>query len=519
MSLAPDFAEPVAGFRAWLVDEEGQLRPVSMGSSWEPGVNKAVCHGIWPGRAKHSPPHTDCQCGLHAFHNPANRDLAGGGYALGAIAAWGEIDVYRAGFRAEYGCVVALAYREESTIRHFRRLQAAAERYGVNLVEYDDLLGEALRYARPLPRDALPRQASTARAKRRPRRTSSAPGAKRSQRPPAATARPAIAPSAPPWAAGNPGFCLRSHLMVQVRNQTATVSATPAYLAAIGSPLSLSLCAAGAPVTRGDVIAVLETEAGRFAVSAPVDGRLSAVNEPLASKPERMAPDDWVARIEAGPPEFSAGLVVWGEEGWREYLRHVAARDDDIIRAEAALSGQAPLEASSAAELLEALRGRRRSAQPPACFLAEEGRLMWLARTLDRELAADASLCEALQARGIGLEVEILGCDQHLVVDVSPAARPCIRLGREPTRSDVVLRLDPSQLHGYWSGELDLAGSIGEGLVANGSRRDVLRVNALLRRLFPRYAEHARPLLEGRRQAWHRLTGAGRWWQANAAAA
>jgi hypothetical protein len=74
---------------------------------------------------------------------------------VGAIAAWGEIEVYAAGFRAEYASVIALA--DEPSTAPPPRLREAARRYGVRLVSLAALEAEASEFALPLPDEVLPK--------------------------------------------------------------------------------------------------------------------------------------------------------------------------------------------------------------------------------------------------------------------------------------------------------------------------------------------------------------------------
>jgi len=76
---------------------------------------------------------------------------------VGAIAAWGEIEVYAAGFRAEYAAVIALVQPSRSTGPP-ARLRAAARRYRVRLVSPADIEAEAREFALPLPDEVLPKR-------------------------------------------------------------------------------------------------------------------------------------------------------------------------------------------------------------------------------------------------------------------------------------------------------------------------------------------------------------------------
>ena len=82
---------------------------------------------------------------------------------MGVIAAWGEIEVYAAGFRAEYASVIALAHEPSRSTGPPARLRVAARRYGVRLVSLADLEAQARELALPLPDAVRPtRKAGTA---------------------------------------------------------------------------------------------------------------------------------------------------------------------------------------------------------------------------------------------------------------------------------------------------------------------------------------------------------------------
>ena len=165
MSAAPDFASAVTGYRAWQLGPGGVLFPLALPAAppWEPAVNRARC---FAGDDAHAAPATHCTCGLHALHDPGDGRLKLGHPAVGAIAAWGEIEVYAAGFRAEYASVIALAREPSRSTRQPTRLREAARRYGVRLVSFADLEAEASEFALPLPDDALPKlQAESSRAR------------------------------------------------------------------------------------------------------------------------------------------------------------------------------------------------------------------------------------------------------------------------------------------------------------------------------------------------------------------
>jgi hypothetical protein len=157
VTAAPDFASEVAGYRAWQLAPGGVLFPLAIPGAppWQPGVNRARC---FAGRRLdvHEAPGAGCKCGLHALHDLHDRRLELGHPVVGAIAAWGEVEVYAAGFRAQYASVIALADQPSGSARARGRLREAALRYGVRLVSPDDLDAEAAEFALPLPGEVLP---------------------------------------------------------------------------------------------------------------------------------------------------------------------------------------------------------------------------------------------------------------------------------------------------------------------------------------------------------------------------
>jgi hypothetical protein len=159
VTAAPDFTSAVAGYRAWQLGAGGVLFPLALPAAppWEPAVNRACCFAH-RGHDGHAAPATNCTCGLHALHDPHDGRLKLGHPAVGAIAAWGEIELYAAGFRAEYASVIALAHEPSGSTGPSARLRQAARRYGVRLVSLADLGAEAGEFALPLPDDALPKR-------------------------------------------------------------------------------------------------------------------------------------------------------------------------------------------------------------------------------------------------------------------------------------------------------------------------------------------------------------------------
>jgi len=144
---APDLIEPLLGYRYWRIAADGSLRCLISNERWAPGANRAHC---W--RRGHEAPGRLCTCGFNALHDlpGANRRMTHRNTVLGAIAAWGDTEVHRTGFRAQFACVVALAEGGVTRPASHRRLLMAAKRYGLELVPIPDLAAAAGLHARPL---------------------------------------------------------------------------------------------------------------------------------------------------------------------------------------------------------------------------------------------------------------------------------------------------------------------------------------------------------------------------------
>jgi hypothetical protein len=121
MSVAPDYLEPVVGWRVWLVVEEGgtfYLRSVVYEALWPPR-HELVAHCLhrsllrrFPGRAgaEHSPPFARCHCGIYASFEVEKAasylDAIGRSEKLavhrviGKVSLWGEVLECEEGWRA-----------------------------------------------------------------------------------------------------------------------------------------------------------------------------------------------------------------------------------------------------------------------------------------------------------------------------------------------------------------------------------------------------------------------------------
>jgi hypothetical protein len=151
---APDFIEPVVGWRAWRIGgsfEEPSLLGAFHMQTWPPlEPVAAVCRALrFPWRAAHAAPEERCACGVHG----AQFEHFAAGYpsmappglyfpVLGPVAMWGKIVVTRFGWRGEFAYPQRLYVPIVGRRLHLtRRLAAGLERYGVG-VELIDPPGE-----------------------------------------------------------------------------------------------------------------------------------------------------------------------------------------------------------------------------------------------------------------------------------------------------------------------------------------------------------------------------------------
>jgi hypothetical protein len=119
MTLAPDYIEPVVGWRSWLVVREGEdfrLSSVLYEALWTPHkelIARCLHRRLtipWRKRIEHAPPADECACGIYAAREPeeALSYIDGRGWAeamsvhrvIGRVSLWGHVVECRRGWRA-----------------------------------------------------------------------------------------------------------------------------------------------------------------------------------------------------------------------------------------------------------------------------------------------------------------------------------------------------------------------------------------------------------------------------------
>jgi glycine cleavage system H lipoate-binding protein len=468
---APDFLQAVVGYRAWHVEDDGTLRPWTFTAlPWQPGANSAVCARD----VRHAPPVTDCMCGLYALADPADRRLDfRADQAVGAIAAWGDMEVHRSGFRAEHACVTALALPARVGFEQREALARAAERYGVPLVAADRLSDEALRHGAPLPDELWPAAPPTWPVPRR------APGRDGVARPPL----PAVDPAAFGTAAR--GIALDAHLWVETALGAVVLGLTAALARDLGGDLRVTLPEPGASLEAGDLVATVGTPAGTFGVWAPVGGAVLAANPRLADDPGLLARDPegagWLLRVAPRDWDGEAAAVTWGAAADRHYaalLERDAERGDAFadVRLER-LRALPPVR--SAGDVLALLRAERDASRFPDADAVH----VELGGRLRDALAGDPELRARLGHLDVVVRFALSDPDAELVLDLRGGQAQV--LTRAPAGGvDLELACTGEDAYRWFIGKLDPSAALRCGdLASSADRAATLRALATLKHL------------------------------------
>src|SRR3954471_22460678 len=466
---APDFVEAVVGYRAWHIEDDGLLRPWTFTAlPWQPGANRAVCARD----VRHAPPVADCMCGLYARPDPGDRRLDfRADQAVGAIAAWGDMEVHRTGFRAQHACVTALALPDRADHDQRVALERAAERYGVPLVAPERLSAEALRHGAPLP-DDLWGPAPPVWPAGRPREADRV-----------ARATPAVDPAA--FGTGSRRLPLDAHLWVETALGAVVVGLTTALARDLGDGLRLTLPEPGAALEAGDRAPTVAAAGGTFGVWAPVGGSVLAVNPKLVDDPGLLARDPegagWLLRMAPRDWEREAGAVTWGAAADRHYaalLERDAARGDAFadVRLER-LRALPPVR--NAADVLAHLRAEREAPR----FADAEAVHVELGGRVRDALAGDPGLRGHLARLDLVVTFTLRDPDAALVLDLRGGQAQVLGAA-PPGGADLELACTAEDAYRWFVGKLDAASALRCGdLRSSAGPGPTLRALAVLKHL------------------------------------
>jgi hypothetical protein len=155
VSAAPDYIEPIVGWRTWLVVQEGEgfrLRSVVYDALWPPRnelgarcLHRALLPLPWRRRSKHLPPARGCGCGIYAAREPEEAATYLEGYSaaaalsihrvIGTVSLWGRVVECRRGWRASRAYPKTI-YVPATSAPNWLRAERAEE-IALALTDYD----------------------------------------------------------------------------------------------------------------------------------------------------------------------------------------------------------------------------------------------------------------------------------------------------------------------------------------------------------------------------------------------
>lgn len=154
MSAAPDYFEPIVGWRTWVVVQEGdgfRLRSVVYDALWSPHrelVARCLHRAIslpWRRRSVHTPPARGCRCGIYAAREPEEAasyleelswaDTFSIHRVIGTVSLWGRVVECARGWRASRAYPKTIYV--PTTSAPYRLRARRAEEVALALTDYD----------------------------------------------------------------------------------------------------------------------------------------------------------------------------------------------------------------------------------------------------------------------------------------------------------------------------------------------------------------------------------------------
>ena len=336
----PDLTDAVLGFRVWMLHANGGLGAMVTGTRWERGPNEAVCapNLIPSRRPQHEAPHPGCLCGFNAYFTLSPKLRVSHMSAVGAIAAWGEMDIYADGFRAQYAQVIALALPTDGGSGTIDRLRRAADVYDVPLVPAHELRAEALRHASPLAPSMLPERepAKPKPPRRRAPRKSAAP---QPGPPPGRQLRPVVSVASWKRARGH-SLWVRRHVSVSATEDELRLGPAPGASAIADPQGAVRVRPIHSRVEAGECVATIAAAyPGRLLhLRTPVGGRVSGHNiaflDALRDGDRAVSAAPWLLQLEPDDSPLEDAPLLWGRPGVELYRRNVVRQSDADVLAE-----------------------------------------------------------------------------------------------------------------------------------------------------------------------------------------
>jgi len=486
----PDFLEPVVGYRAWSLSDDGELVPWTLVSAgaWDPGVNTAVCHiarfaadvgdPVPSRRPRHRPPAVDCMCGLYALHDATDPRIAPSRTgALGAIVAWGDIEVHATGFRAEHACVVALALPPAASPLEHERLQRASARYRVPLVPQAQLRAVAREHGAPLP--AFSRLPDRRRA-----------GVGLGERPVWAHRAADLAPG------GEVGFDFRAHVWVETAVDHAVVGITGPFADLLGddpAAVRVTVEPPGTILAAGDVLARITARGRTYLAWSPVSGVLReavAAPERLLAAPEGAG---WLATIEPSAWREDRDQLRWGPHARAAYrvdASFCASGVDPFADVRSERITALP-RVRTAADVLARLRAARAQSLPRFADTADLYDRLGV--DLGCSLHDDPQVAARLRRLGMTVTLVLRDPPARLTLELRDGG-PRLALGATEATSDLTLSCTAEDGHRLLRGDLDAAAALRHGdLESTAPHARTLAVLSVMKGLQRGYARRAMP--------------------------
>lgn len=460
---APDFAAPILGFRAWHATSRGELVPwsASAAGAWVKGINEARCLHDPRGR-DHVPPGRSCSCGIYALTDWRDPRLYPNDQAVGAVAAWGQVEVHKTGFRAQFACVLALGLADGAPSVHRKMVQAAAEQYGVQVVPLADLAEFASAYAQPLEWTALDE---------------------------ATPSGPQLVPNAGPRLHDSDdlfGIACEEHLWLRIEDHRVVVGLTRqlADRVQIGSPVDL----VAARLLRGDRLAGIGVGNDELRVAAPFSAWTVEPNPALARDPDLIRTDPegagWLARLTPSDWMTEGGLFAWGGRARGIYASVLAREGDEAFAGTRVEWLTRNAHVSSAEDVLAELRAARLR---PRFGSEEEVRLRVVAR-LQRALARP-DVATLVGRAGVRVGWRLREPAASFVLDLRPGGPAVRESAGAPDDSEIVLSARAEIADDYFAGRADLAALLRSGEVsATCGPARALAIESVIRSLHAAYA-------------------------------
>jgi hypothetical protein len=153
VSAAPDYIEPIVGWRSWLVVRDGdkfRLQSIVYEANWFPR-NELIARCFqrrfsfpWSRSSEHVPPARGCRCGIYAAREPEDAagylggrswaDSLGVHRVIGTVSLWGRVVECTRGWRG------SLAYPKTIYVPAMRPFGLKAEpavEVALGLTDYD----------------------------------------------------------------------------------------------------------------------------------------------------------------------------------------------------------------------------------------------------------------------------------------------------------------------------------------------------------------------------------------------